>query len=109
MGYLVWFGIVALVFALLHYFTELSGKQKGIISLVVTLIITAAIMYNVSMERDRAKVSEVELKYQQGETLVCRGIEVNNSTFGYSVGTQSFVGNRGSKHYQQIINARECQ
>ncbi|AFV97922.1 MULTISPECIES: hypothetical protein [unclassified Sulfuricurvum] len=109
MGYLVWFGIVALVFALLHYFTELSGKQKGIISLVVTLIITAAIMYNVSMDRDRAKVSEVELKYQQGETLVCRGIEVNNSTFGYSVGTQSFVGNRGSKHYQQIINARECQ
>src|SRR3989338_3995521 len=109
MGYLVWFGIVALVFALLHYFTELSGKQKGIISLVVTLIITAAIMYNVSMDRDRAKVSEVELKYQQGETLVCLGIEVNNSTFGYSVGTQSFVGNRGGKHYQQIINARECQ
>ena len=109
MGYLVWFGIVALVFALLHYFTELSGKQKGIISLVVTLIITAAIMYNGSMDRDRAKESEVELKYQQGETLVCRGIEVNNSTFGYSVGTQSFVGNRGSKHYQQIINARECQ
>ena len=109
MGYLVWFGIVALVFALLHYFTELSGKQKSLITLVVTLLVAGAIAYNIQSDRDRAKVSEVELKYQQGETLVCRGIEVNSSMFGYSVGTQSFVGNRGSKHYQQIINARECQ
>lgn len=109
MGYLVWFGIVALVFALMHYFTELSGKQKGMISLVVTLVIAAAIAYNIQSDRDRAKVSAIELKYERGETLLCQGIEVNSTTFGYSVGTQSFVGNRGTKHYQQIINARECQ
>lgn len=109
MGYLVWFGIVALVFALMHYFTELSGKQKGMISLVVTLVIAAAIAYNIQSDRDRAKVSAIELKYERGETLVCQGIEVNSSTFGYSVGTQSFVGNRGTQYYQQIINARECQ
>lgn len=109
MAYLLWFGIVALVFALLHYFTELSGKQKGIISFVVTLVITAAVAYNIQSDRDRSKVRAIELKYQQGETLVCRGIEVKSTTFDYSVGTQSFVGNRGTKHYQQIINARECQ
>lgn len=109
MGYLFWFGIVALVFALMHYFTELSGKQKGMISLAVTLVIAAAIAYNIQSDRDRAKVSAIELKYERGETLVCRGIEVNSTTFGYSVGTQSFVGNRGTKHYQQIINARECE
>jgi uncharacterized membrane protein len=109
MGYILWFAIVVLVFALLHYFTELSGKQKSLITLVVTLLVAGAIAYNIQRDRDRAKVSEVELKYQQGETLVCRGVEVNNSTFGYSVGTQSFIGNRASKHYQQIINARECE
>jgi hypothetical protein len=109
MGYVVWFGIVALVFALMHYFTELSGKQKGIISFVLALCVAGAIAYNVQSDRDRAKVSAIELKYQQGETLICRGIELNSSTFGYSVGTQSFVGNRGTKHYQQIINARECE
>lgn len=109
MAYLLWFGIVALVFALLHYLTELSGKQKGIISLVLALCVAGAIAYNIQSDRDRSKVRAIELKYQQGETLVCRGIEVKSSTFDYSVGTQSFVGNRGTKHYQQIINARECQ
>lgn len=109
MGYIVWFGIVALVFAVMHYFTELSGKQKGIISFVLALCVAGAIAYNVQSDRDRAKVSAIELKYQQGETLICRGIELNSSTFGYSVGTQSFVGNRGTKYYQQIINARECE
>lgn len=109
MAYLLWFGIVALVFALLHYLTELSGKQKGIISLALALCVAGAIAYNIQSDRDRAHVIAIELKYQQGQTLLCQGIELNRSTFTYSVGTQSFVGNRGTPYYQQIINARECQ
>lgn len=109
MAYLLWFGIVVLGFALMHYFTELSAKQKGVISLVLTLVITAAIAYNIQSDRDRAKVVSIEQKYRSGETLSCRGIDVNTTTFDYSVGTQSFVGFKGTKHYQQIINARECE
>jgi len=109
MGYLLWFGIVALVFALMHYFTELSGKQKGIISLIVTLLVIGAIAYNIQSDRDREQVNSVVLKYEQGQMLICQGIEVNSTTFDYSVGTQSFVGNRGTKYFQQIFNARECQ
>lgn len=109
MLYLLWFGIVALVFVLMHFFTELSGKQKGIITLIVTLLVSGAIAYNIQSDRDRTHLIDVELKFQQGKTLVCQGIEVNSTTFDYSVGTQSFVGNRGTKYFQQIINARECQ
>lgn len=109
MAYLLWFGIVALVFALMHYFTELSAKQKGTISLIVTLFVIGAIVYNIQSDRDREQVNGVVLKYQQGQTLMCQGIEVNSTTFDYSVGTQSFVGNRGTKYFQQIVNARECQ
>ncbi len=109
MGYLLWFGIVVLLFAWMHYFTELDGKKKGIISLVVTLIIGGAIAYNIAADRDREKVMGVEQRYRSGETLSCRGIDVNASTFDYSVGTQSFVGLKGTKYYQQIINARECE
>lgn len=109
MAYFLWFGIVALVFALMHYFTELSAKQKGIISLIVTLLVAGAIAYNIQSDRDREQVNGVVLKYQQGQTLTCQGIEVNSTTFDYSVGTQSFVGNRGTKYFQQIVNARECQ
>jgi len=109
MGYLVWFGIVALVFAVMHYFTELGAKQKTVISLVLTLIISGAIAYNIAADRDRAKVVTIEQKFRSGETLICHGTEVNTTTFDYSVGTQSFVGLKGTLHYQQIINARECE
>lgn len=109
MGYLVWFGIVALVFAVMHYFTELGTKQKGLISAVLTLIISGAIAYNIASDRDREKVVTIEQKFRSGETLICHGVEVNTTTFDYSVGTQSFVGLKGTPHYQQIINARECE
>jgi membrane protein implicated in regulation of membrane protease activity len=109
MGYLVWFGIVALVFAVMHYFTELGTKQKGLISVVLTLIISGAVAYNIAADRERDKILATELKFRGGETLQCRGIDVNTTTFDYSVGTQSFIGLKGTKHYQQIINARECE
>ena len=109
MGYLLWFGIVVLLFAWMHYFTELGTKQKTLISAVLTLIISSAIAYNIAADRDREKVIRVEQQYRSGETLMCRGTEVNATTFDYSVGTQSFVGLKGTKHYQQNINARECE
>jgi len=109
MAYLLWFGIVALIFALMHYFTELSGRQKGVISLLAALAVTGAIAYNISSEKERAQITEIELKYQQGEKIVCGNVEVNASEFSYSQGTQSFVGNKGTVHFQQIFNARECR
>lgn len=109
MGYLLWFGIVGLLFAWMHYFTELDGKKKGIISFVVTLVISGAVAYNIAADHDREKVASVELRYRSGETLKCSSIDVNTSTFDYSVGTQSFVGLKGTPRYQQIINARECE
>ncbi|MFZ5374998.1 MAG: hypothetical protein ACOZBX_05610 [Campylobacterota bacterium] len=109
MAYLLWFGIVALAFAWMHYFTELSGRQKGIISGIITLLIAAAVAYNVRSDRERDRITAVELKYRSGQTLVCDGVEVNASTFDYSVGTQSFIGLKGTPHYQRIFNARECE
>jgi hypothetical protein len=109
MGYLVWFGIVALVFALMHYFTELNTRQKGLITLLVTLFVIGAIAYNIQSDRERSRVIAIELQYRQGKNLICHGIDVNNTTFSYSDGTQSFIGNPGTAHEQQILNARECQ
>lgn len=109
MGYLLWFGIVALVFALMHFFTELTARQKGLISLIVTLIIAGAIAYNIRSNADREHVISIELKYRHGKSVTCQGVEVNATEFSYSDGTQSFVGNKGTSHYQQIFNVRECQ
>lgn len=109
MAYLLWFGIVALVFALMHFFTELTARQKGIISLLLTLIIGGAVAYNIAADRDREHVTQIELRYRHGETLRCGGTDVNSSTFDYSVGTQSFVGIKGTPYEQQIFNVRECE
>lgn len=109
MGYLLWFGIVALIFALLHYFTELSGRQKGMISLIVTLVVAGAVVYNIQADKEREHFTKIELKYTHGEKIDCDGVEINASTFSYSVGTQSFVGNKGTPHYQQIFSASECE
>ena len=109
MGYILWFGIVALLFVVMHYFTELSGRQKGIISLIMTLFITGAIVYNIRSDAEREHVIAIELKYRHGESVMCQGVNVNAEEFSYSDGTQSFVGNKGTPHYQQIFTVRECQ
>lgn len=109
MGYVLWFGIVVLAFVLMHYFTELTGRQKGIISLIAAILVAGAIAYNIKSDRERAHVIAIELQYRHGEKLMCQGVEVNASTFSYSDGTQSFIGNKGTPHYQRIFNARECE
>jgi len=109
MAYLLWFGLVAFIFALMHYFTELSSRQKGTISFVVTLIVAGAIAYNLKSDAESKHVARIELKFSNGETLICKDVKVNKKEFTYSVGTQSFVGNKGSRYAWQIFSARECE
>lgn len=109
MSYVLWFGIVAILFALMHYFTELNGRQKGAISFVATLIVIGAILYNIKSDADRKHVMRIELKFNNGETVDCGNIQVNNTEFSYSIGTQSFIGHKGSRYAWQIVSARECE
>lgn len=109
MGYLLWFGIVGIVFVWMHYFTALSNKQKGIVSLALIVIIGNAIVYNVMNDLESKQIRAIELKFNNSKTLNCNGVNVNNQTFTYSVGTQSFIGNTNSLYSQQIFSASECQ
>jgi hypothetical protein len=109
MGYLLWFGIVVVVFIWMHYFTALTGKQKGIVSLMLALIIGNAILYNIMNDLESKRVAAIELKFTNGETFVCNTVKVNNKDFTYSVGTQSFIGNESSRYSQQIFSASECE
>ncbi|MCK9373772.1 MAG: hypothetical protein M0P91_11275 [Sulfuricurvum sp.] len=109
MGYWLWLSVVIVIFGIMHYFTELDIRQKAMISLAVALVVSGAILYNIRSDQERAQVTDIELKYRHGERVVCQGIEVNGSEFSYSDGTQSFIGNKGTSHYQQIFNLRECR
>lgn len=109
MGYLVWFGIVVVVFVWMHYFTALTGKQKGIVSLVLAMIVGNAILYNIMNELESKHVAAIELQFTNGKTLLCNNVKVNNKEFTYSVGTQSFIGNENTQYSQQIFSASECE
>ena len=109
MGYLLWFGIVVVVFMWMHYFTALTSKQKGIASLMLALIIGNAILYNIMNDLESNHVRAIELKFTNGQILTCNGVRVDNKSFSYSVGTQSFIGNDKSQYSQQIFSASECE
>ncbi len=109
MAYLFGLVVVALFFMALHYFTELGGKEKAMVTAVVFLIIGGAVAYNAYTDAQRTKIGEIERRFNQGKILECNGISVSNATFTYSVGTQTFIGNEGSEHYQTMISALECR
>lgn len=109
MGYLLWFSIVVIVFIWMHYFTALTFRQKGLTLLLLTLIIANAILYNIMKDLESKHIHEMQLKYKNGETLRCNGVEVDQKSFGYSVGTQSYIGNQDSRYPNQIFSAAECR
>lgn len=109
MGYLLWFSIVLIVFIWMHYFTALTWRQKWITLLLLTLIIANAILYNIMKDLESKHIHEMQLKYKNGETLRCNGINVDQKSFTYSVGTQSYIGNQDSRYPNQIFSASECR
>ncbi len=109
MGYLIGLVALGLLFLVLHNFTELNHKQKGGVVAVFALLFGAMYLYNVRSDAQRTQVVAIVLKYNQGETLTCNGIEVNQSTFSYSIGTQTFIGREGSAHNALLISATECR
>jgi hypothetical protein len=109
MAYLAGLIVVAVFFMALHYFTELDHKQKAVVTLFAVALVGGAIAYNAYSDAQREKILDIERKYHQGKSLQCDGVEVTNKTFSYSVGTQTFIGNEGTEHYQRMISADRCR
>lgn len=109
MSYLVGLAIVILFFIVLHYFTELDYKEKITITVVVAAVIGGAYLYNQMNDAKREHIIAMELRYEQGKTISCDGLDVNKSTFSYSVGTQTFIGREGTDNYGLMFDAARCE
>jgi len=101
--------VVTLLFASLHYFTELRYSQKISIALVVFFIVLSAIGYNKYNTFKTNKMLSVIIKYNQGKTVSCNGVDVNNSRYSLSVGTYTFIGKENTPHYAEMISAANCK
>lgn len=109
MSYILGVVGVILFFVILHYFSDLDNRQKISITLFVLIVVSSAVLYNNYAERERERIVELELNYIQNKNMICDGVEVNQSNFEYSQGTQVFIGKKNSPHYERIISITQCQ
>jgi len=109
MSYIFGLIVVGLFFVALHYFTELKVAEKMAITLFFILVVGGAIAYNDMADAERTHLAAVELKYAQNKTVKCDGVDVNKSTFSFSVGTHTFIGRENSKHYNRMFSVDQCQ
>jgi len=108
-SYLLGLAAIGVFFLVLHNFTELDSKQKGGVTAVLLGLVLSMYLYNLYSDDQREKVTTIVLEYKQNKTLTCKGVEVNQSNFSYSVGTQTFIGLKNTPHYGRLISATECE
>jgi Na+/melibiose symporter-like transporter len=109
MAYIAGLVIVGLFFLVLHYFTELNKNQKIIITIVVLSVVLGAIAFNIYSNTQRDKMLNVVIKFNQGKTVKCNGVDVNNTNYTISIGTYTFIGKENTPNYGQMISASTCQ
>ena len=109
MSYLYIVAVIALLYAVMHYFTEMTHRQKLQVAAMLLVIVGAAVAYNRSADQTQAHVRAVILKFNQHQVLECRGVKVDDKTFTLSVGTQSFIANEGTPNAGRIFDAAGCR
>ncbi len=109
MSYILGLLAVGVFFLVLHNLTELEKNQKNLIVAVLLGLILSMYLFNLYSDVQREKVLNVVIEYKQNKTLTCKGIDVNQTNFSYSVGTQTFIGRENTPHYGRLISATECE
>ncbi|MFA6760173.1 MAG: hypothetical protein WCR69_03880 [Sulfuricurvum sp.] len=108
MGYAIALIALLLVFLVLHYFTELDTKQKSLVTALLLAVVALAFVYNNISDQKQSKILDVANRFNQGEKLICDGVEVSSEHFGLSVGTYTFIGKKDSPHSGVMISASKC-
>ncbi len=109
MGYLYALILIALLFILLHYFTELTHTQKILFSGILVSFVLFAYLYNSYKAKEQQKMYDIVIRYKQGKTIHCGNYDVNKSTFSLSTGTFTFIGKENTPYYSVMISAYDCE
>ncbi|MCF6216885.1 MAG: hypothetical protein L3J58_12030 [Emcibacter sp.] len=109
MAYIIGLIVVGLFFLVLNYFTEFSRSQKITISAVFFAIIMMAILFNSYSENKDQHTLDIAMKFNQGKTIKCDGVDVNSSLYELSTGTYTFIGKENTPNYGKMISASICK
>lgn len=109
MAYIAGLVIVGIFFIVLHYFTELTKSQKLTVTAVILAVILFAIFYNTNNTAKRENMLDVVTAFNQGKTITCGKIKVDDKNYTISIGTFTFIGKENTPNYGRMINASECE
>jgi len=109
MAYLFGLLLVGLFFAVMHFYTELDAKQKTLSTIMVLVFVMGAIFYNLSQNQKAEHLRTVILHFNQGKTVQCGEIPVDQKQFTLSIGTHTFIGKKESPHAGKMLQASECR
>ncbi len=109
MAYIVGLVVVGLFFLVLHYFTELTRKQKTFVTGVALLLVLFALAFNTYADTQRDKMLDVVARFNQNATVKCGALDVNNTNFTLSIGTYTFIGKEKTPFNGQMISASKCE
>lgn len=109
MAYIIGLVVVVLFFLALNYFTEFNRSQKLTTSAILFAIILMAIMFNTYNDNKNQHTLDVAIKFKQGKTVKCDGVDVNSSLYELSTGTYTFIGKENTPNYGKMISASICE
>lgn len=81
----------------------MSKKFKAILILVIALSLVGAYLFQANSDDDAKNRRNLLVGFEQGKTLECDGILVDNKKFNYEYGTSSFVAKRDQNDLQGVI------
>ncbi|MBU0631446.1 hypothetical protein KKA17_02265 [bacterium] len=109
MGYIYGLIVVGLLFTILHYFTELSSKQKLGVSVLFGVFVLLAYLYNTTSANEQEKILKTVRDFENGKTLTCNNKEINSTFYTLSVGTYTFIGKENTPYYSDMVSASSCR
>ncbi len=102
----VLFLTLILLFLVLRDFGLASPKQKLVAFLIVGIIGASISVYTYQQNQQEIALQRAFLR---GETLLCKGIKVNNQTFNLVSGTLSFLGKKQTPMKDVLVDLDSCQ
>ncbi|WP_231258091.1 hypothetical protein [Helicobacter pylori] len=105
----VLFLTLVLLFLVLRDFGLASPKQKILAFLIVGIIGASISVYTYQQNQQNQREIALQRVFLRGETLLCKGIKVNNQTFNLVSGTLSFLGKKQTPMKDVLVDLDSCQ
>lgn len=101
-------------FAILLFFVFLRKKigkiSNYLLILVLILMIAFAIKFELSATRSGVLKKETLSAFLQGQSLICKDVNVTKEYFNFEHGTQSFISNGKNKQFKAyVFDIKDCK